>query len=178
VLFPHGVLFRQEESELRRKLIEADLVDCVVGLGPNLFYNSAMEACIVFCRVNKPAERRGTVLLIDASGEVARERSVSFLRPEHQSRIVDAYDAFTDVDGFAKVVSRDALVEQGYNLSIPLYLKRIVGNGDRTTVDANVSFRGSWDDWETAGRSFWTKMDGIVDLFDGLARPDSERANG
>ena len=61
VLFPHGVLFRKEEAELRRKLVEADLVDCVLGLGAGLFYNSPMEACVVFCRSRKPADRRGKV---------------------------------------------------------------------------------------------------------------------
>ena len=50
ILFPHGVLFRQEESEMRRKLLEADTIECVLGLGPNLFYNSPMEACVVICR--------------------------------------------------------------------------------------------------------------------------------
>ncbi len=57
ILFPHGVLFRKEEAEMRRKLIEADLVECVLGLGPNLFYNSPMEACVIICRSRKPAER-------------------------------------------------------------------------------------------------------------------------
>ena len=54
ILFPHGVLFRQEEADMRRKLIEADLIECVLGLGPNLFYNSPMEACVVICRTAKP----------------------------------------------------------------------------------------------------------------------------
>jgi type I restriction enzyme M protein len=58
VLFPHGVLFRKEEAELRRKLIEADLIECVLGLGPNLFYNSPMEACVVFCRSKKQKKAR------------------------------------------------------------------------------------------------------------------------
>ncbi len=44
---------------MRRKLVESDLVECVLGLGPNLFYNSPMEACVVVCRAQKPAERRG-----------------------------------------------------------------------------------------------------------------------
>ena len=70
VLFPHGVLFRNEEAEMRRKLVESDLLECVLGLGPNLFYNSPMEACIVICRTQKPAERRGKVLFIDAVHEV------------------------------------------------------------------------------------------------------------
>ena len=47
ILFPHGVLFRNEESDMRRKLVELDLLECVLGLGPNLFYNSPMEACVV-----------------------------------------------------------------------------------------------------------------------------------
>jgi type I restriction enzyme M protein len=54
ILFPHGVLFRHEEAEMRRKLIEADAIECVLGLGPNLFYNSPMEACVVICRTSKP----------------------------------------------------------------------------------------------------------------------------
>ena len=60
VLWPHGVLFRQEEAEMRRKLIEADLIECVLVLGPNLFYNSPMEACVVVCRTQKPKARRGS----------------------------------------------------------------------------------------------------------------------
>ena len=59
ILFPHGVLFRDEEREMRRKLVEADVIECVLGLGPNLFYNSPMEACVVICRTQKPAERAG-----------------------------------------------------------------------------------------------------------------------
>lgn len=86
ILFPHGVLFRKEEAGMRQKLVDADLVECVLGLGPNLIYNSPMEACIVICRTSKPPERRGKVLFINAVGEVARERSTSFLKPEHQER--------------------------------------------------------------------------------------------
>ena len=58
ILFPHGVLFRNEEAEMRRKLVEADLIECVLGLGPNLFYNSPMEACVVVCRTRKPTARQ------------------------------------------------------------------------------------------------------------------------
>src|SRR5690349_2102431 len=75
ILFPHGVLFRQEEAEMRRKLVEADLVECVLGLGPNLFYNSPMEACVVVCRTTKPKARKGKILFINAVNEVTRERA-------------------------------------------------------------------------------------------------------
>jgi type I restriction enzyme M protein len=62
ILFPHGVLFRNEEAILREKLIISDLVECVIGLGANLFYNAPMEACIVICRSKKQPTRRGQIL--------------------------------------------------------------------------------------------------------------------
>lgn len=167
ILFPHGVLFRKEESELRRALIEADLVECVIGLGPNLFYNSPMEACIVVCRSRKPSERRGKVLLIDAVHEVARERATSFLRPEHQAHIVGAYAAFRDEDGFAKVVTVAELAFNGHSLSIPLYVKRAAAAP--ASAEARLAtLRDSWEVWETSGRAFWQQMDVVVDGLDGL----------
>jgi type I restriction enzyme M protein len=123
ILFPHGVLFRKEEADMRQKLVDADLVDCVLGLGANLFYNSPMEACVVICRNNKPARRRGQVIFIDAVNEVTRERSMSYLKPEHQERIADAYHAFKDVEGFAKVASLADIRANDGNLSIPLYVR-------------------------------------------------------
>lgn len=122
ILFPHGVLFRQEEAEMRRKMIEADVIECVLGLGPNLFYNSPMEACVVVCRTNKPKARKNKVLFINAVGEVTRERAQSFLTDDHIERIVKTYEKFKDVDGFAKVATNKAIVENDGNLSIPLYV--------------------------------------------------------
>ena len=81
ILFPHGVLFRQEEAEMRRKLIEADLIECVLGLGPNLFYNSPMEACVVICRTAKPKARKGPDSL-----HQRRQRSHPRTRPELSHR--------------------------------------------------------------------------------------------
>ncbi len=166
VLFPHGVLFRKEEAELRRKLVEADLVECVLGLGPNLFYNSPMEACVVFCRSKKPPKRRGKVLLIDAINEVARERAISFLKPEHQARIEGAYAAFADEPGFAHVTTIDEIAAQGWSLSIPLYVRRAsvgaTGSGEQR------SLAEAWSDWEASGREFWIEMDAVVDMLDGL----------
>ena len=122
ILFPHGVLFRQEEAEMRRKLVESDVVECVLGLGPNLFYNSPMEACVVICRAMKPPERRGRVLLINAVNEVTRERAQSFLTDEHISRIVAAYRSFRDEPGFAQVATIEEIGEKDGNLSISMYV--------------------------------------------------------
>lgn len=64
---------------MRARLIEHDLIECVLGLGPNLFYNSPMEACVLVCRSRKPAARRGKILFLNAVQEVTRERAQSFL---------------------------------------------------------------------------------------------------
>jgi len=123
ILFPHGVLFRKEEADMRQKLVDADLLDAVIGLGPNLFYNSPMEACVVICRKDKPAKRRGKVILIDALNEVTRERSMSYLKPRHQQKVADAYHDFKDIDRFAKVATLEEIRANGGNLSIPLYVR-------------------------------------------------------
>jgi len=178
ILFPHGVLFRKEEAELRQKLVEADLVDCVLGLGPNLFYNSPMEACVVFCRSRKPPKRRGKVLLIDAVNEVARERATSFLTAKHQSRIETAYATFADEPGFAKVATIIEIGTRGWSLSIPLYVKRTTAS---TTVagTASQTLAKTWTAWETSGRAFWFEMDSVVDMLDGIVGDeDSEMADG
>ena len=132
VLWPHGVLFRQEEADMRRKLIEADLIECVLGLGPNLFYNSPMEACVVVCRTQKPKARRGKILFINAVNEVTRERAQSFLTDEHLQRVVRAYQDFKDEPGFTRVVPMEEIRAKYVNLSIPLY----VGGETQAQTDA------------------------------------------
>jgi len=169
ILFPHGVLFRNEEAAMRRKLVKADLVECVLGLGPGLFYNSPMEACVVICRSRKPAERQGRILFVDAVAEIARERAQSFLRPEHQARILTAYRTFADDPGFAAVVgTKDVLAADG-NLSIARHVKR-----PRAEVAAGISSLAStWSTFDRDGREFWLGMDALVDMLDGLT-PEEE----
>jgi type I restriction enzyme M protein len=172
ILFPHGVLFRKEEAEMRRKLVEADLVECVLGLGPNLFYNSPMEACVVFCRSRKPAERQGRILFIDAVAAVARERAQSFLREEHQQRILAAYHAFADEPGFARVATREEIAGQEFSLSIPLYVKR-AQNGAGQRASEAASLPALWAEWEESGRAFWQELDELVVMLDGLVTEES-----
>ncbi len=179
ILFPHGVLFRKEEAEMRRKLVEADLVECVLGLGPNLFYNSPMEACVVICCTRKRPARRGKVLFIDAVDEVTRERAMSALKPEHQKRIEAAYAKFEDEKGFAKLATPAEIAAQGWSLSIPLYVKRTVVSAGSAAGGKKQTLAQAWTAWETSGRKFWLEMDSVVDMLDGLVADDKpEAANG
>lgn len=158
VLFPHGVLFRDEEQAMREKLLETDLIECVLGLGPNLFYGSPMEACILICRTGKPKARRDRVLFINAVNEVTRERSQSFLKPDHLERIVDAYHEFKDVDGFCKVATRDEIRANHANLNIPLYV-RTGGSGKAATRETLVR---AVADWRGSSRQLRSALDHLV----------------
>lgn len=121
ILFPHGVLNRNDEKEMRKKLIEMDIVESVVGIAKNLFFNSPMEACIIICRMNKPLKHRGKILFINAKEEVTRKNAHSFLEDVHISKIADAYLNYKTIDGFSEIVTMEQIVENDYSLSIPLY---------------------------------------------------------
>jgi type I restriction enzyme M protein len=133
VLWPHGVLFRDSEAEIRKRMIEEDYVDAVIGLGKNLFYNSSMESCLLVCRMKKPKERKGKIIFIDAKEELRIERTNAWLEPQHIKKISDAYWKFKDVEGFVKVMPNKEVIDNNGNLSLQLYVKQIViENGHKT----------------------------------------------
>mgnify|MGYP000230556841 FL=1 len=144
ILFPHGVLFRQEEKDLREKLVKMDILDCVIGLAPNLFYNSPMEACIVICRMRKEPQKAGKVLFINAINEVTRKNAQSFLEESHINKIASAYENYQDIDGFAKVATIKDIADNNYSLSIPLYARET----SNSAVAAETSFVEMCDLWK------------------------------
>lgn len=127
VLWPHGVLFRDQEKDMRKKLIEMDLVEAVIGLGPNLFYNSPMESCLLICRTNKKPNQRNKILFINAVNDVKAETGTSYLKDEHIEKVSNAFHNYEDVDGFAKVVKNEVILEKNSNLNISFYISN-VGN--------------------------------------------------
>ena len=127
ILFPHGVLFRDEEQIMREELIKYDYLDCVIGLGPNLFFNASMEACIVICQKTKPTNRKGKVLFIDAKNEVTRRNAESYLEAQHINKIVEAYNNYVDVDGFSSIVDNDTIASNRAIISIQTYVTSLGG---------------------------------------------------
>ena len=165
VLFPHGVLFRNDEAAMRRALVEHDLLECVLGLGPNLFYNSPMEACVVICRSRKPVELRDKVLFIDAMREVARDGAQSFLAAAHQNRIIHAYRSVSAEPGFAVVATNEEVLANDGNLSIPRFV--------RPSTDAlasspvfGVDLRRAYATYDARSKEFRRQMDDMVEVLD------------
>lgn len=163
VLWPHGVLFRQEEAEMRRKMIEADVIECVIGLGPNLFYNSPMEACVVVCRMDKPKERQGTILFINAVNEVTRERAQSFLTDGHIERIVEAYRNFKDDVGFSRVVTREEVLKQAGNLNISMYIASSATKAEPNGAENGDSVAEALLAWLEAASVGRDALNGVLD---------------
>ena len=143
ILFPHGVLFRSEEKSMREKLVRSDLLECVIGIGKNLFYNSAMEACIVICRTKKPDDHKNHVLFINAVNEVSRKNSESNLEQRHIEKIAKAYSDFVTDGDIAKKVSLREIEENGFSLSIPLYVKNPKNDG----INDTRSLQECYEDW-------------------------------
>lgn len=141
ILLPHGILGRLEEQVIREGLLETDLVDCVIGIGKNLFYNSPMEACIVICRSKKPIESKDNILFINAKHLVTRKNAESYLEPEHIAEIAACYHARKEIPGFSKVATRDEVKANKCYLSIGLYVER---QGD----DSGASIDNLVQDWD------------------------------
>jgi type I restriction enzyme M protein len=123
-LWPHGILFRDAEAAMRRKMIEADLVECVIGLGPNLFYNSSMVSCLLITNNYKKPERRGKVLFVQAVKEVRSEKTMSYLDPIHIERIHSVYQRFESEKEFSEVVAIEKILEdKNARLSVELFIE-------------------------------------------------------
>ena len=124
ILFPHGVLTRDEEYDMRKKLIHIDWVECIIGIGKNLFYNSPMEACIVICNTGKPKDRKGKILFINAKDEITRKNAQSYLEDCHIRRIADSYNNFATEDVFSAVATIEEISSEknDYSLGISKYV--------------------------------------------------------
>jgi type I restriction enzyme M protein len=143
ILYPHGILFRDSEAEVRKGIVEADLIEAVVGLGANLFYNSPMEACVVVLRTQKSAERRGKILFIDGVNQVTRERAQSFLSTENEKKLLNAYLNPENHLDIARLVDLAEILENNHNLSIPLYVSSTNGNEHHYNIGDAVQ---AWQD--------------------------------
>ncbi len=108
------------------------------------------------------------MLFIDAPNAIARERACIFLKPEHQERIADAYHAFADQPGFARVADLGQIAENGYSLSIPLYVKRGPAAGGAGVPEDRRTLAEVWAEWEDDGLAFWQQMDALVATLDSL----------
>ena len=155
-LWPHGILFRDAESDMRRKMIEEDLVECVIGLGPNLFYNSPMEACLLITKNNKAKDRKGKILFINAVKEVRQDKNMGYLDQTHIDKIFSAYETFSDQDEFAVLVDSKDVLENNANMAINLYIRP-----DALVTGEGMSLAEAYHGWEATSEELKASMENL-----------------
>ena len=125
VVMPHGILFRGgAEGRIRQAIVEADLFEAVIGLASNLFFGASIPVAICVLNKDKPLERQGKTLFIDAAqeGYFRQGKAQNFIEPEHIAKLVKAYRAFEDVERFAHVANLEEMRGNDFNLNISRYV--------------------------------------------------------
>ncbi len=130
VVMPQGILFRGDKSgetikgegEIRRQLVEQDLIEAIVILGEKLFYGAGLSPCFLILRRLKPAEHSGRILMVDGSKILTQKRAQNVLEQGDIDRLYALYQNYEDVEDFSKVVTIQEIRDKDYNLSPNRYI--------------------------------------------------------
>lgn len=160
VVLPHGALFRKgAEGKIRQALLEQDLLEAVIGLGPNIFYGTQLAACVMVFKQLKEEEKRDKVLFIDASEQVRVGRAQNFLEKGHVSQIYDWFQGYQDVENYVKVASLEDIQENDFNLNIPLYVEKIIEDNLPSVEEALADLKTAWEASLEAEEKFKTILE-------------------
>ncbi|MCC5954409.1 MAG: SAM-dependent DNA methyltransferase [Acidimicrobiia bacterium] len=144
VVLPHGALFRMgAEGKIRSAVLDMDIIEAVIGLGPNLFYGTGLAACIVVARRRKPVDHKNKILLIDAADLFRRGRNQNTLEPEHVTELLELYRSFGDVEGRCRVVTLDEVRAQVGNLNLAGYIAPIDDEEIPTVAEATAALKAA-----------------------------------
>lgn len=128
VIVPNGVLFRgAAERQIRRQLIEENLLDAVIGLPEKLFYGTGISAALLICRRNKSDDK---VLFIDASRDFQDGKNQNHLRPQDIEKVCQAYQRRVTQPGYSFLASVEDLLVNDANLNISRYVHSDVPQAD------------------------------------------------
>jgi type I restriction enzyme M protein len=162
IVLPHGVLFRgSSEATIRKQLVEQNHIDAIIGLPANIFFGTGIPVIVM---VLKQRRDNDDVLFIDASQGFKKVGKNNQLRASDIRRIADAVEHGVDVERFARVVGRDEIRENDYNLNIPRYVSAAAPAED---VDLFATMFGGIPQAELDElNDFWDVMPGLrEDLF-------------
>jgi len=159
ILLPHGVLFRNFEKSMREELIKSDLIESIIGIGPNLFYNSPMEACILICNKKKPSLLRKKILFVNALKEITRKNGESYLEKEHIEKISSAFHHAKNIDSFSKVVDLSDIEANDYDLTIQKYVFI-----NEYVVELSESFDTYLGKWDAQSASTSKELSNLIGL--------------
>ncbi|MDP7195385.1 MAG: N-6 DNA methylase, partial [SAR202 cluster bacterium] len=122
VVVPHGVLFRgASEMEIRKGILDNDLLEAVIGLPPKLFYGTGIPAAMLIINKKKSKDRKNKIIFINSELEFEEGKNQNRLREQDIKKILSKFDNFKDTKRYSKVVSMDEIKENEYNLNIRRY---------------------------------------------------------
>jgi type I restriction enzyme M protein len=122
VVVPHGVLFRgASEKEIRKGILENDLIEAIIGLPAKLFYGAGISATLLIINKKKPKNRKDKIIFINGELEFEEGKNQNHLREQDIKKILSKFDNFNDTKRYSKVVSMDKIKENEYNLNIRRY---------------------------------------------------------
>jgi type I restriction enzyme M protein len=136
-----GTKGEDRERNIRKWFIKHDYVDGVILLPDNLFYNTGAPGVIIVLRKNKPKDRKGKIVLINASREFRKGAPKNYLTGDGIARIADAFLKAKVVDGFSSVITNDEAAKNDFNLSPSRYLTTGERNTERDVVDIVTELR-------------------------------------
>jgi type I restriction enzyme M protein len=146
------------ERDIRKRLVEQDLIEGVVLLPENLFYNTTAPGILLCLNRSKPKERAGRVILLNASREFEKGRPKNFIPEAGIARVVDAFNNGKDLDGVVKVLTNAEIAKNDYNLSPSRY---VATNGTTQVTpvdDAIVLVREAEEERRVADNAFQKAM--------------------
>jgi len=121
-ILPHGVLFRgNAEGEIRRNLVRKGYIEGIIGLPANIFYGTGIPACIMVIDKQGAIARKG-IFMIDASHGFMKEGPKNRLRAQDIHKIVDTFTKRLDIPGYSRLVSREEIEKNEFNLNLPRYI--------------------------------------------------------
>ena len=123
IILPHGVLFRTTERIVRKKLIENNYIDAIIGLPENMFFGTRISVIIMI--LNKEKANKD-ILFIDASNEYVTKKKINIFSLENQTKIINTYKNREEIKGFSYVASIDEIMKTDYNLTIKKFIKKQV----------------------------------------------------
>ncbi len=174
IVLPHGVLFRGDtdpnsegEGKIRRNLIEKNNIDAIIGLPANIFFGTGIPTLIMVLKHSR--EDKDDVLIIDASKGFVKDGKNNKLRACDIKRIADTVRDRKSIPGFSRVVSRDEIRKNDYNLNIPRYVD---SSEARTTYDIYATMYGGIPNSEIDQlQEYW---DALPSLRSALFEPKEE----
>lgn len=138
IVVPLGILFRgAQEKIIRSNLVKDDVIESIVALPDNLFIGTGIQVALLILNKNKPKEKQGKILMVNAENDFKRTRTQKFLEEEHILRITDALSQYKNLEQFSIVVSIQEIAENDFNLKPTLYFEKTELNTEFGTIVFN-----------------------------------------